>query len=268
MLTKKRVTFFIAFIASVVLLTKIFWFSLSSEKSSAPTLSPPVSNSFAVPTEQSLSSSPDHNLTLDSVSVAYVVIDTPQTLELIANFEEKFSGGRTEKEHHCRFLTSGGFYTKDKKPTGLFITNNIVYREKVSSDFLNGFLSVNENNQAAISVLPLLAPVKFSLQSGPLLFSERFPVSLKIRDDFSARRVAVGITTDDKLIFMIFFHRESPYDGPKLSALPEIIAELNDKARLNLKNVLNLDGGSASLFTAKNTRLRELSPVGSFICLK
>lgn len=255
-------------IVSLLLFVAVYWFSQNPASNQMLIINRLTTVPIPSLTTELTPYAPDNNFTIDSVNVAYVVIDEPQNLELIANFKENLFSVRIEKEYHCRFLTNGGFYTEDKKPTGLFITNDIVYREKVSSNFLNGFFSVDKNNQAIISVLFSLAPVKFSLQSGPLLFSEGLPAGLKIKDDFSARRVAVGTTTDDKLIFMVFYNQESQYDGPKLSALPQIIAEINSKVGLNLKNALNLDGGSASLFMAKNTRLSELSQVGSFLCLK
>ncbi len=50
--------------------------------------------------------------------------------------------------------------------------------------------------------------------------------------------------------------------------LPEIVQAIIKKETIDVVDALNLDGGNHSAFYGNDTTLYELSPIGSFFCIK
>ena len=90
---------------------------------------------------------------------------------------------------------------------------------------------------------------------------------LSILDDKPGRRVVVA-QAENKIYFIAFYNNNSVYLGPNLSDLPQLLKMFAQKRKTTILNALNLDGGAASAFHTDNFSLPELTPVGSFFCIK
>lgn len=205
-------------------------------------------------------------------------------LDLIQNFKEKISGTLAKEKYNCDFLVNSGFYSKENEPLGLFISRGKKLRDKENSTLLNGFFYMTNDQDFNISYSsPPLNNVVWEIQSGPLLFIDGNIISgLKIIKDEEARRIAAvktlgshqvctkapcNYTGDEKLIFIAVFNKSNLLSGPKLGDLPEVISLIAKEEKINISSVLNLDGGSASIFADKGISLLEISHAGSFFCL-
>lgn len=196
--------------------------------------------------------------------VAWLPVRNLSELSLLPNFTEKRTARSLVDNKECTEVVNGGFYTKDNQPTGLFMSEGKILRDSIPNALLNGFFLVDKNNRATINISAPETPLRIGLQTGPILIREGKPVTLAIRDDEFARRVDLGITQNGAVIFLAVYDPDNPWSGPKLADTPNILAKFI--SRLELRGVLNLDGGSASAFFRGDITLEELTHVGSFFC--
>lgn len=188
---------------------------------------------------------------------------TGKKIRLIPNFAEKKSAAAIAEENSCLIASSGGFYTKEDKPLGLFKFNNKIVGQKINnSSLVTGFLYVDDSggiyiNDEVVDDYPTI------LQSGPLFTNSKlYPT----KSDEYARRTVVIEDDNRKEYLATIFGTENTYDGPRLSDLPTIIFSI--KNPFQVQRVLNLDGGSASFFKATNGfTVSEIVAVGSIICI-
>ncbi|MEK9143873.1 MAG: phosphodiester glycosidase family protein [Patescibacteria group bacterium] len=228
-----------------------------------PTASPtPALSASRSPPSQSL----DINKNGRTYRVAWFEISDVSALSLIPNFTQKRTARSLVDNKECAEVTSGGFYTKDNQPTGLFINEGKTLRGSIPNTLFNGFFVVDQNNTASITSSPPEGTVGLALQTGPVLIRGGKMLTLAIRDDEFARRVVVGITQKEAVIFLAIYDPENSWSGPKLADTPDILSKII--ARLQLKDVLNLDGGSASAFIREDLSLEELTSVGGFFCIR
>ena len=198
--------------------------------------------------------------------VAWISVSDPSALSLIPNFDQKRTARSLIDNKECKEVVNGGFYTKDNQPTGLFVTGGETLRGNIPNTFLNGYITVNTDNTTSIASIPPEEKVRISLQTGPILIRGGKMATLAIRDDEFARRVVVAIDTQGKVVFLVVYDPENPYEGPKLADTPSVLSGVME--RLQLTDALNLDGGSASVFTRGDLSLEELTSVGSFFCIR
>lgn len=195
-------------------------------------------------------------------------IEEPNNVQLIPNFSEQKSGSDVTKEYTCQTLTSGQFYTSDNKPLGyLQIKYNIINSNIHNPGFFNGFV-VSQNGQLDITEeLSDAELIGFAFQAGPLFTPK---TKLTISADEPARRILLGETDTGYFYFLAITEKGNSYGGPLLSDLPVILNKFNSGQFLNLNSkfltLINLDGGTASVFINDSTSLSELAPVGSFLC--
>jgi hypothetical protein len=50
--------------------------------------------------------------------------------------------------------------------------------------------------------------------------------------------------------------------------MPDVMSKIMEVSSISFKDVINLDGGSASAFISKDKTLQEFSPIGSFFCIQ
>lgn len=254
-----RFLFLLAISIGIVATVLLFRAPETTKQTLSP--APSVSRSPTPPAE-----STDVYLNGISYRTMWLTIDDLSQLTLIPNFTEKRTARSLVDNKECQEVVNGGFYTKDNQPTGLFVADFKTLRNHIPNSLLNGYIFIDQNNTASIQASPPEISVRLALQAGPVLIRDGKVVTLAIRDDEFARRVVVGVTQKETVVFLVIYDPENSWSGPKLADTPDILSKVI--ARLQLKDVLNLDGGSASVFIRTDVSLQELTSVGSFFCKK
>lgn len=187
---------------------------------------------------------------------------TDKTLTLIPNFIEKNSAGSLSESNLCTVSSSGGFYTKENKPLGLYKKDGeIINRQIHTSSLLTGFLYQTKDGKIGISEEPPVDAPDI-VQTGPLFESGR---KFNSRQDEYARRIVVIEDTKGNEYIATAVGNENTFDGPLLSELPTILFSITSPFKVN--RALNLDGGNASFFKSESGyTVSELVAVGSLLC--
>lgn len=195
------------------------------------------------------------------------IFDTDR-LVLYPNFEAKDTSLTFIKKNNCKSLISGGFYTEDDKPLGLFIAEGEKLRDKIKSSLATGIFSLAYNGAVDISSDSVDEKPRFAIQTGPILIENGIFRKLYSRDDTAARRVVVSLTEKNEVVFIAFYSSSSPLQGPYLADLPPFLSRFQDKTGIHLAKAVNLDGGSASAFYNGSFLLEEINYVGSYFCIR
>lgn len=252
-------------LVSAILLIAATLLVILREPQTTPQIPLPSVSATVTPSQPPLRQSVDTQQNGKTYRVAWLTAD-PSILTLIPNFTQKRTARSLIENKECDAVVSGGFYTKDNQPTGLFITEGTTIRSAIPNTLLNGYFVVDTQNRAAASFsVPTQTP-RVGLQTGPVLMQDGKAMKLTIRDDEFARRVIVAIDTKDSVVFFVVYNPDNPYEGPKLADVPGLVAEV--ATRLDIRDAINLDGGSASAFITEDLSLEELTAVGSFFCIK
>ena len=204
----------------------------------------------------------------DVYRISWIVVGNVNNLSLIPNFEKKLTSEQAMRDYDCKNLVNGGFYSKEGLPIGLFFSQGDQMQRYGINRILNGVFYVRTDGEAGISREIKDADYKLALQSGPILLKDGQKQSLDLANDKKARRVVVGTTNEEKIVFLIVYDNDSMFVGPYLSELPDVINEFNNQTDLDLVSALNLDGGAASAFYSASVKMSEISMVGSFFCIK
>ena len=198
----------------------------------------------------------------------YLIVADAADITLIPNFDQAKTAFDLFANQNCAGVVSGGFYTPEGSPTGLFISEGETLKKYTSSSFLNGVYSINDFETPRIGRAVPRDHLRLGLQAGPVFVENSFGQNLSILRDEEKRRVVVGVTGENKTVFIIFYDPESTFIGPKLEDLPQALKLFGEKTGIILADAMNLDGGSASAFYTAEVNLSEASPVGSFFCVK
>ena len=201
-------------------------------------------------------------------SASWGFVENADKLELLTNFSQKKSAVDVFEFEQCKILTNAGFYTKDDKPTGLFITDGKLVRKFSQNSLTNGVLSINYFGIPRITATVPEDPLRIALQAGPVLIDNAEFRTLSLVNDSEDRRMVAGVTGENKLIFIVFYDPESVYLGPKLVDMPQALSKFVEKTKIEIADAVNLDGGSASVFYSPNLKLSEIQNVGAFFCEK
>lgn len=201
-------------------------------------------------------------------SASWGFVENADKLELLTNFSQKKSAVDVFEFEQCKILTNAGFYTKDDKPTGLFITDGKLVRKFSQNSLTNGVLSINYFGIPRITATAPEDPLRIALQAGPVLLDNAEFRTLSLVNDSEDRRMVAGVTGENKLIFIVFYDPESVYLGPKLVDMPQALSKFVEKTKIEIADAVNLDGGSASVFYSPNLKLSEIQNVGAFFCEK
>lgn len=263
-----RKLFLSIFIISLVVLTL---YSLNKSETVNPTPSQTLK-----PTTLSEQDHVDLSIGNENFKAAWIEVNDPSKISLIPNFKEKEAAFSIADKYGCKSLTNGGFYvqsTQDSSystqnsPIGLFVTDSKKIGEFNQNSLFNGFFKISKNEVPLITTEGTSDNFRIALQSGPILFKNGFPTKLSILDDKPGRRIVVA-QGENKIYFIAFYNNNSVYLGPNLSDLPELLKMFAQKTKITIINALNLDGGAASAFHTDSFSLPELTPVGSFFCIK
>lgn len=235
----------------------------------AENISPPSPSPTVFPTPNLVKTDQIIDFEKDGLAyrAAWVKTSDFKNLSLHPNFKEKLSAKELFSQKKCRSLVSGGFYTKEGDPVGLFVSEGEKLKGSVKSLLFDGFFSIDESGKAQISFLGPTENVRLALQSGPVLIKDGEVLKLKISEDKSARRVVLAISKGNEAFFFIVFNKDSILEGPLLADLPKIVKSLEEKTNSGFTEAINLDGGSASAFYSDFLTLAEFSSIGSFFCL-
>ncbi len=198
----------------------------------------------------------------------YLEVPDASAITLIPNFEQTKTAFDLFAYQDCAAVVSGGFYTPEGSPTGLFISERETLKKYVSSSLLNGIYSINDFETPRIGKAVPRDHLRLGLQAGPVLIENSYEQNLKLIRDEEARRVVVGVTGENKTVFIVFYDPASTFIGPKLVDMPKALELFGEKTGIILADAMNLDGGSASAFYTSEVNLSEASPAGSFFCVK
>lgn len=202
------------------------------------------------------------------LTARWFIVDNAENIVLYPNFSEKLTSQQAFLQKNCTYLVNGSFYTKDDRPIALFITEGKTLRQANSNSLANGFFTISYDNQTSISDSAITDNVRAGIQSGPLLVSKKSYQEINSSSSDNSRRVVVGVTHENKIIFFVVYQNSSAFLGPKLSALPDILKLVSEKTGISFQDALNLDGGSASAFYMEGETLSEMSLLGSYFCIK
>lgn len=191
----------------------------------------------------------------------------PDSTFLIPNFEEKLPASEAKDKYQCDSLVSGGFYSKEDNPIGLFQNDDGSLGGWQKNDLLNGIFSINHLGVPRITRVVPKDILRIGLQSGPILKENGSYIDLQMRNDSPERRVVVFTTGENRSYFAIFYDPESNFLGPTLEGLPSVLKEFEAQTGIKIADALNLDGGSASSFYHDDFELGEISYSGSFFCV-
>jgi uncharacterized protein YigE (DUF2233 family) len=205
--------------------------------------------------------------------ISWISVEDSNKIFLYSNLQNQQDARTIAKERECKVLTSGGFYSKENKHIGLFVTEgNEIERLQVNRLF-NGILSIDKGavyirRADANTTAEALLPPRVALQTGPVLIENEKIQKIENAAIAGERRIVVAITPEGKTVFLALYQKDSAYLGPKLSDLPQVLIEFQNKTGITFIHALNLDGGTASAFLTDSVTLGELTPIGSYFCIK
>jgi hypothetical protein len=256
-------------IPPILFLAVIFYFVFiyKTPPSSTPT-SPLIS-----PPNPTVTDTPVSEISLKSHTLRYHYrqIKNTEIITLIPNFQEQQSSDQIIEKNKCLFGINGGFYLPENKPLGLFEIGETVLGKYSSSRTFNGFLRQSLDYYLSIvdygTLLNFSSPSRFILQSGPLYHLSQSP-KINFSDPKPARRHLIAQDSNKNFFIFSVFGTESSYDGPTLNEIYEFFEHPDIKKIADFTIALNLDGGSASAFydQSQNIHVREIKPIGSFLC--
>jgi len=208
----------------------------------------------------------------DGIVYRYSYAKVQDNVVLLPNFDNRLTSAEIINKYNCDYGVNGGFYTQANMPLGLFYTDGAFLGQNIVSNTFNAYFAKNINDKK----LRILSSVddeniensfEFIFQTGPL-FDITSDFSISFADRQYARRSILARDIDNNFYFFSIFDKESRFSGPRLEDIPIIFKSEDLQTIANFVEVLNLDGGSASAFYDKstNTKIGEITPIGSFLC--
>lgn len=193
-----------------------------------------------------------------------------QQVSLHSNLIDMYSAKEAKENIGCTHLVNAGFYRNDQekqigKHIGLFVTEGETISNSISNTLFNAFI-YKKDSRYYISQSEPVNP-EFALQSGPLLISKGNKQLLNLSSDENARRVVAAITNENNLIFMVFYESSSLISGPLLAELPELVDKVTTDSGYEVKDAINLDGGSHSAFISDEVTLTDIQTPGGYFCI-
>jgi uncharacterized protein YigE (DUF2233 family) len=231
-----------------------------------PELEPVILSEAVTPPEASV----DRTVEIEGKIYSYLIIRdvAAEKLELIPNYESKLTTQQMLAEKKCQAAVNAGFYDTDNRPLGwLVIAGEQVTKSKHSSLF-NGFVTVatGTGEIKIVSEVPDES-ITYGLQTGPVLIKKGLVQKLNMIRDKLSRRAVIAVDELGKAVFWYFFSDASGESGPLLFDLPQLVAAAANEEKIVIRDAINLDGGSASVFVSKEAEMYEIAPVGSWWCV-
>lgn len=210
----------------------------------------------------------DLNYLDSTLRIVWFEVPNPNEIFLFSNLDEKKTAKALMQEKGCKNIVSGGFYTKEGEHIGLFVTEGEMLKKWAKNALFNGVFGIDSEGVVFVSEDMTQKDFRFAVQAGPILIKNNSAQSLKLKNDQRERRIVVGTSEEGKAIFLVLFNPKSLFIGPNLAGLPSVLKMFEEKSGIKFKDALNLDGGTASAFYSQEISLAELSPIGSFFCIK
>ena len=207
----------------------------------------------------------------DKYFVFWVKLPLTAKIFLIPNFKERIIGEKLAEDNKCDLGINGGFYLGNEKPLGLFVARGNTYGKQVNSNIANAFVWMDKAGDLRFVKNPPqnFEFTDFIFQTGPMFAPSNN--QLKLIKDEKARRSLLGKDVQGKL-YLINITSDNLVGGPHLSDIPIIFWQMKMKNILNIEELINLDGGSASFFYSKDSlgslTLSSWSVIGSLLCVK
>lgn len=247
-----------------ILVAGLFFLWINKEQPS------PDQHSTITPTASPMITPEIKTVVSKSQTYVYEVIGpiNPERVSLYSNLPDKKSSSELKSIYSCQSLTSAGFYSTNDQHIGLFLVDDIAIQEQSQNAFFNAFAWSTKENVAGIGQILPDTQLSFALQTGPLLITELSPRQLRLAVDEEARRIVMGVTKDNSIIFYVVHKPGNTFSGPTLTNLPDIIFNINKQENLTIPTAINLDGGSHSTFQTSVNSISELSAVGGIFCIK
>jgi exopolysaccharide biosynthesis protein len=226
----------------------------------------PITPIIEVPTSPTptIATEDTKQLTIDSYTYSYYIVPSTSTASLYSNIPYMLSTTEIQKDKSCTVLINSGFYTDEGKHIGLYQTDYTELPQIRASQLFDGYVGI-EGNIFTISNLESGAPTQF--QTGPLLMTNSRPRALSIKNDEFARRMILATTNTNTAILITIYDQSVKTRGPLLAELPNLIKRISDSQDWNILSAINLDGGTHSAFITPNSTLREIAPIGGYICI-
>lgn len=219
-----------------------------------------------------LSEDDPNTAVIEHKGITYIVTSTRsikgEDIFLGLNLNTKEIASEIYSENNCEILVNGGFYDTDDTPIGLFIENGEVKGRYERNSLFDAIFSINYFDTPRITRTHPQDELKYAVQTGPLLIENAQILKLSLQRDKNARRNIAAVLGTNEVVFLSVFNLNNKYEGPLLADLPDILELWMEQTNINLADALNLDGGSASAFLTPTTRLSEISPIGSYFCVR
>lgn len=204
----------------------------------------------------------------DKFTAISIKVNNIENIILGSNTHEKYSSNEILDRLNCKVLVSGGFYTKENSPVGLFIDDGNLIKSFLTNTLFDGVFSINYLLTPRITRDIPKDNLKYAIQSGPVIVENSFAQNLSIKNDKPARRVVAATTGENLVVFIVLFDNNSRLLGPLLEDLPKILSIWQSESGISVADAINLDGGSASAFVSEEFTLTESSAIGSYFCVK
>ena len=219
---------------------------------------------------------PSDSTTLSFVKIDYepnqltAAVSIPVSAEnaiIRSNLEDTQTSVEILTQQSCELLVNAAFYTTENNHGGLFISNYEEIQSFRANQTYNGIFSINSLDTPRITPLVPTDAIRAAIQTGPILIENTREKTIAIANDKYARRMIAAVNGNNEIIFITLYNTSSVFMGPLLSDVPSLITYLNTELNLNIADAINLDGGSASVFTTSGFSLPEASPIGSYFCI-
>jgi uncharacterized protein YigE (DUF2233 family) len=211
----------------------------------------------------------------DFKDLVTVIVD-PKKYSFSVAQNPDFASARTIKEIHQdtgSILTfNGGFFTEEFKPTGLLISEGTRLRKTSEADLLDGILAITDEGEARLFGNKSSLNEKkytFAIQNGPVLLDENGAIKISKDTGKTASRTAIGL--DDKGNIVLIILKQSLLNTDNQVSLYEfahLLKESPDFAKLNLRSVLNLDGGPSTGMMVMDQYYPEMEKVQNVVIVK
>ena len=207
--------------------------------------------------------SPNHS---GEYRINTLLIRDIKSIKLFSNLEDRITSADAMVKNNCTDLVSAGLYTKEFQHIGLFISDSKEISNIRGNIPSSAYFYIDQNNTPQISTSP---PVnaRLALQSYPYLYNNKAQINVVTNNEDYSRRIAVATTTNNEVIFMIFYTQGSVFSGPRLDELPGLIQKYQERENVQLTDVLNLDGGRHSAMISRFVNLSEISTIGGYFCM-
>ena len=152
---KKRLFIFFGLITALLIIVSFFIILNRKEDKeityNIPGMSHDVSVSptmFQVPTKSNSG----------NIKSVWLRVNDIGKLFLYSNLDEKTDSKSLSTKKSCAHLINGGFYDKENRHIGLFISEGATLQDSINSSLLNGYFSVSKTGTASITEYPVFSP--------------------------------------------------------------------------------------------------------------